>query len=340
MHAPYLRSPWLIVVWPGSGRVGSTFGDQLLDQLEPRRLESIGMNAFLAQSRVDIDSAPCVGECSAPEIGLFAWRNPQSGPDLLIAVADASPTRSLGQFVTVLLERAKAYGCDRMIAIDSLAAPIAPTSEPGVYGFASHEPQRDELMNAGAWHIENPLGSELNRRLLTHCEACDVPMSILIGEVPFFAIGVPNPRSSLAVLRTFARLTGIELDGEVLRHRADALQQRWTKLFQQVGRHSWSELTQNAVDPEASNTNLRESNSFMSDQADLGLHHSPPSYGESTGPGAASELHREGSVDRKQIDLLFESVRADRSRAMELKLELDRCNVFSEYEDRFLDLFR
>ena len=30
----------------------------------------------------------------------------------------------------------------------------------------------------------------------------------------------------------------------------------------------------------------------------------------------------------------------DRSRAFELKQELDRLEVFKEYEDRFLDLFK
>jgi len=40
------------------------------------------------------------------------------------------------------------------------------------------------------------------------------------------------------------------------------------------------------------------------------------------------------------IETLFEAAQKDRSRAHELKQELDRLDLFREYEDRFLDLFK
>jgi len=43
---------------------------------------------------------------------------------------------------------------------------------------------------------------------------------------------------------------------------------------------------------------------------------------------------------RYLIEQLFEQAKADRSRAGELRQELERWGLFSEYEDRFLDLFR
>jgi len=36
---------------------------------------------------------------------------------------------------------------------------------------------------------------------------------------------------------------------------------------------------------------------------------------------------------------LFEEAKKDLTRAHELKIELDKWNVYKEYEDRFLDLF-
>ena len=44
--------------------------------------------------------------------------------------------------------------------------------------------------------------------------------------------------------------------------------------------------------------------------------------------------------DQQRIEVLFEAARKDRSRAYELKRELDRLDVFADYEDRFLDLFK
>jgi len=43
---------------------------------------------------------------------------------------------------------------------------------------------------------------------------------------------------------------------------------------------------------------------------------------------------------RANIERLFDLARQDRSRAFELKQELDRLGVFRDYEDRFLDLFQ
>ncbi len=44
--------------------------------------------------------------------------------------------------------------------------------------------------------------------------------------------------------------------------------------------------------------------------------------------------------DESHIERLFERAKDDRSRAYELKQELDRLDVFPDYEDRFLDLFK
>ena len=52
------------------------------------------------------------------------------------------------------------------------------------------------------------------------------------------------------------------------------------------------------------------------------------------------ESQPQSEEDRIRIEQSFERAAADRSRAYELKNELDRLGVFKDYEDRFLDLFR
>jgi hypothetical protein len=51
-------------------------------------------------------------------------------------------------------------------------------------------------------------------------------------------------------------------------------------------------------------------------------------------------MSRPSSSESQHVQQLFEEARRDRSRAYELKQELDRMGVFSEFEDRFLDLFK
>ena len=44
--------------------------------------------------------------------------------------------------------------------------------------------------------------------------------------------------------------------------------------------------------------------------------------------------------DEARVEKLFRQAQENRSKAYELKRELDRLEVFKDYEDRFLDLFK
>ena len=44
--------------------------------------------------------------------------------------------------------------------------------------------------------------------------------------------------------------------------------------------------------------------------------------------------------DEHHLEALFAQAREDRSKAFELKQELDRLGVFHDYEDEFLNLFQ
>ncbi len=53
-----------------------------------------------------------------------------------------------------------------------------------------------------------------------------------------------------------------------------------------------------------------------------------------------TEENKAAAADRARIETLFQLATGDRSKAFELKQELDRLGLFKEYEDRFLDLFK
>jgi hypothetical protein len=71
----------------------------------------------------------------------------------------------------------------------------------------------------------------------------------------------------------------------------------------------------------------------------------------SMGGEAVEEVEEEGQMerpaesrlsfhDRHRIEELFHQSKSDRSKAYELKNELDKLQIFPEYEERFLDLFK
>jgi hypothetical protein len=53
-----------------------------------------------------------------------------------------------------------------------------------------------------------------------------------------------------------------------------------------------------------------------------------------------SQLTRLPLSVKDKLEKLFEQAKTDISKANEVKAELDKWNVYKEYEDRFLDLFR
>jgi hypothetical protein len=63
----------------------------------------------------------------------------------------------------------------------------------------------------------------------------------------------------------------------------------------------------------------------------------PADEDELTFPSSQSGLT---PSEEQHLEQLFDQARQDKAKAYELKQELDRLDVFSDYEDRFLDLFK
>jgi hypothetical protein len=128
----------------------------------------------------------------------------------------------------------------------------------------------------------------------------------LLGEMPHLFSQLPFPKASLAILEVFTAIAGIDLDLAELSDQAKAMEEQLGKLLARIEQTYGQQY---------------------------------PTKEETYGPEAAEE-GRVSSSDRQRIEGLFEQAAKERSKAFELKQELDRLGVFKEYEDRFLDLFQ
>jgi proteasome assembly chaperone (PAC2) family protein len=113
-------------------------------------------------------------------------------------------------------------------------------------------------------------------------------------------------KASLAVLRVFCAMARVEIDFSELEEQATAIEQQLGEIL--------SHVEEQMGNPYASET-------------------------EQFQPEATDESGL-NDADLERIEDLFQQVADDRSKAYELKRELDRLSVFDRYEDRFLDLFR
>lgn len=311
----FTQPPWLVAVWPGMGNVALGAGGYLVNQLEARLIGELPARELFDVEHVDVNNGVAKSG-RLPRNLFFLWRNP-AGPDLIIFVGEAQPAVRGYDLCHKLLDYASRWGVERVFTFAAIAAQLHPTAEPRVFGVATSKKLLRELTPHGVETLKEGQISGLNGILLAAAADRGIEGLCLLGELPYFAVSVPSPKASLAVIKSFSSLAKMEIDTAQLKRQADVVEQQLLELMERLG--------------EAGLADEDEEQEF-------------------TIPGVAKEAVQEEANDkpepqldlraRQRIERMFEKARQDRSQAVKLKQELDRMGVFDKYEDRFLDLFR
>lgn len=249
--------------------------------------------------------------------GLFyRWVNPD-GRDLILFLSEAQPNSAGYGVAQQILDRATSLNVERVVTFASLASQMHPSDESQVLVAASDANTLTELTALGAEQLQEGQIGGMNGLLLGAAASRGMSGACLMGSIPFFAAGLPNPRAARAVLEKFGTLSGIEIDLADLDAHVERMEDTMLELLER----------------------LKQS-------PEEGDERSSP---EPSGEGVAG-VPEEGGVtrgkeglafaDRERVEGLFEEARRDKSKAMHLKAELDRLGVFALYENRFLDLFK
>ena len=302
-----LKDPWLVAVWPGMGNVAMLGGGSLVESLGAGPAGMIPEEPYFKVDHIEIkDGIATPGRL--PRNMFFIWEDPAQRHDLVIFVGEAQPQTGGRALCEAILDRAESLGVTRVFTFASLGSQVSPTNEPTVFAAATNNALLDELTKLGAEVLLEGQISGLNGALIGAAAQRGLEGVCLLGEIPFYAVGVPNPRASLEVVRLFGKLSGIDIDTSILESAAEAAEPRLLSMQKQVS------SSQDDDEP----------------------------WGESNDeePGSESAKPALDVKTRRQIEDLFESAIEDRSLAIKLKRLLDEHGVFGEYEDRFLDLFR
>jgi proteasome assembly chaperone (PAC2) family protein len=187
-----------------------------------------------------------------------------------------------------------------------MATQMHPEHRSRVYGAATDRDNLAELKRLELETLEDGHIGGLNGVLLGAAAENGLPGACLLGEMPHIFSQLPFPKASLAILEVFITITGIELDLAELAEQARVTEQQLGELLARV-------------EQTYGNQSTAEEEGY-----------SPES----------TEEERSSEADRQRIEGLFGKAAKDRSKAFELKQELDRLGLFKEYEDRFLDLFK
>lgn len=303
------RNPWLVAVWPGMGQVALTAGYYLMTKLGMEELAELPTHAAFDIESVDVQHG-IVQPPRATRSRFFGWHNPdESGPDLILFVGDAQPAINKMEFCHRLLGFAKRWGIQRIVTFAAMVTQTTPDADLRLWGAATDTTLLQELKQQHIAALEGGQIGGLNGLVLGAGVDKQIPGICLLGELPQMFIQIAYPKSSLPILEAFEKLTGVPLKLHELRKQVDDFDE-----------HLRSILAQNE---EAQNEETQSDETANESTDDL-----------------ENDAPRLSPSDEIRIEELFEKAQRDRAQAYELKRELDRLNVFSDYENRFLDLFK
>lgn len=300
-----LHQPWLVAVWPGMGHVAISAGYYLLAKLGMELFAELSPQGLFDVEYVEIKGG-LIRTGQLPRSRFFVWNDPQGRHDIVVFIGEAQPPREKYALCRKLISYAQELGVERVFTFAAMATQMHPEHDSRVFAATTQEEGLGEIKRLELELLEDGHIGGLNGVLLGAAAESGLRGTCLLGEMPHIFAQLPFPKASLAVLKAFVRLAAIEIDFSELSEQAQAMDEKLGELLASV---------EQAIEEQES----EQEEAFSSE---------------------ATEEEKLPAQDRRRIEELFAQARQDRSKAYELKSELDRLNVFQEYENRFLDLFK
>ncbi len=313
---PKLNHPWLVAVWPGMGHVALNAGIYLLSKLGMTAIAEFEAGELFDVDQIEVKDG-LIQPVRKPRNRFFVWHDPAKKHDLVVFLGEAQPPVGRFTFCRQVTAFAQDLGVERVFTFAAMATRMRPKDRARVYGAATDEKGVAELKKLEIELIEDGHVGGLNGVLLAAAAEAGLRGTCLLGEMPHVFAQAPFPRASLVILEEFATIAGVEIDLEELSEQARSVEEQLGELLdrveEQYGRQPGGE------DEESEEQDTGETEGYQVEEPEEEV--VPP-------------------TDRKKIEELFGLAATDRSKAFELKRELDRLGLFKEYEDRFLDLFK
>jgi proteasome assembly chaperone (PAC2) family protein len=306
---PKLKNPYLIVAWPGMGEVAFKAANYLIERLCAEAFAEIPSEEFFYLTGSFIHE----GTLSLPQLPyskFYYWKNKGGKNDIIIFISSAQPDLAKAQdYSERIIRVAKSFKVETIVSFASMPQPIDHTQVPQVWFAATSQDLKESLKKYNLSLLSESQISGMNGLFLGVAKNTGFKGFCLLGEIPFYTIQLENPRASQAVLEALGRIINIKIDLSGLIEQGRAVEGEINKFLEYLKSGSQG----------------------------------PSPIGEEEIEGikkTLSQLTKLPISVKNNIEKLFEQAKSDITKANELKRELDKWNVYKEYEDKFLDLFR
>ncbi len=303
-----LKNPCLIAAWPGMGEVAFKAAKYLVENLKAEEFARIIPQDFFYFTGGVVQD----GVLSLPELPLgifYYYKNKAKNNDLVIFISNAQPDLlKVERYCGIILDFAKSLKIKTVINFAAMPLPIDHTQASNVWMAATSKQMVDDFKKDKFNILPEGQISGMNGLFLGLAKKNNFSGFCILGEVPLYTIQIENPKASYAVLEVLVKMLNLQLNLNGLLSQANTIEEEINKLmdFLKIG----------SPDGPIGEDEIEKIKKTLSQLTKLPV-----------------------SVKEK-IEGLFKQSKTDISKANELKTELDKWNVYKEYEDRFLDLFK
>ena len=294
-----LINPVMIAGWPGMGSVALGVVDYLQRKLTAVKFAEIEIDPLAIIDSVAVEDG-LAAIAPTPKNCFYYTKN----PDLIIFKGEAQLPGPEGIFLLEeVLELASRFKVNRIYTGAAFPIPVSHKDMPQVYFAVNNKGLKGPLARFGILPMESGHISGLNGLLLGFAEKKNIDAACLLATMPQYAISLPNPKASLAIIDILQKALDFKLNTEELSEYIKDMEEKMAMIEDRVK----DVMSLEAKEPES---------------------HSGP----------AKKIIPPYIIEK--IEKLFSEAARDKSKAILLKGELDRWDLYKLYEDRFLDLFK
>jgi len=288
--------PVMIAGWPGMGSVALGAVDYLKRGLGATRFAEILVDEIATLDSVVVEDG--MARFPKPPKNTFYYAKDQ---DIVIFEGEAQVAGQAGiELLNKVLDVASELKVSRIYTGAAFPIPVGYKDPVDVYAAANKDALRNTITRQGMKVMEGGHISGLNGLLLGFSEKRGIDALCLLATMPQYAIGIPNPKASGAIIDVLSRILNFQVDMREMNEYIKDVDEKMAVIEGKV------------------------KDAFI-----LG--------GEQPDSGPAKKKIPEYIMER--IEKLFKEAKLDKKKAVILKRELDRWDLYKMYEDRFLDIF-
>lgn len=310
--SPKLKDPVFIAAWPGMGEVAYRSALFLKEVLGFKMFAKLQAHRFFKPAAITVEK----GIIDIPDIpvGFFYYcKGGKNFRDIILFLGEAQPPLEYAEALsTAIVNFVKKYKAGIMFTFAAKPEPIDHKTASQVWAASTHADLLKTFEKLGAKILKEGQISGLNGIILGVGKKKGMKGVCLLGEIPFYTVQIENPKAARSILDVISKYLKLNLDLSSITRRNKFIEEEIDKLITYLKGEA----------PQPSGPTPLSEDDIDKIKKDLATYTKLPQSA------------------RENLEVLFKAAEKDITLANKLKKELDHWNVYKEYEDRFLDLFR